>query len=274
MSETRKRIISAVILFIVFLISITFWGQSGLLVLLCLFGVLCVDEVLVNFLQKKRTHIFYFVSQILFIIGFGYLNFSKEGAIFYPLVLNGALILNGILLLYLFFDPINSSLFKKILTANSYVVGLFFLLPFASLAYVVKQPGWANLVSLLLILNFSVDIGAWFFGKKYGKRKLWPAISPNKTINGTVGGVATSVILGSLVVSIYFGKLSIMLISCFVLIALSSQAGDLVQSKLKRQFGIKDSSKLIPGHGGVYDRFDSLLFTTPFYVIIVANLLS
>lgn len=273
MNETKTRIISAAVLLCVFLISTVIFGKTGLLLLVGLMGVLCVDEVFINFLKKNRGSAFYFFAQLSFSVGYFYLNFTQEGKVFYPLILNTALILNAALLIYLFFDPMNKSLFKRLINSNSYIVGLFFLLPFASLSYIVLQAGWVKLVILLLILNFSVDIGAWFFGKKYGKKKLWPSISPNKTVNGTVGGVISSVVLGAILSIFFYGQASILLISTFVLVALSSQIGDLIQSKFKRQFSIKDSSRLIPGHGGVYDRLDSLLFMSPFYVIIAINIL-
>jgi phosphatidate cytidylyltransferase len=114
-----------------------------------------------------------------------------------------------------------------------------------------------------------MDTGAWFFGKNFGKHKLWPAVSPNKTIEGAVGGCLLSGGLGSLVWYLNFDTMSAKMFLILCALGILSHIGDLIQSKLKRQFEIKDSSSLIPGHGGVYDRFDSLMFVAPFYGLIL-----
>ena len=108
------------------------------------------------------------------------------------------------------------------------------------------------------------DTLAMFVGKALGKRKLAPTVSPNKTIAGFVGGM-----LGGIVVAVimYFWRLSgeivLVLLGAGILISIVGQLGDLVESCWKRATGIKDSSAVIPGHGGVLDRFDSLLFASP-----------
>ncbi|MFH2037624.1 MAG: phosphatidate cytidylyltransferase [Candidatus Zixiibacteriota bacterium] len=108
------------------------------------------------------------------------------------------------------------------------------------------------------------DSLAMFGGKAFGKRKLAPTVSPNKTIAGFVSGI-----LGGIIVAVimYFWLLSdvdfLILLGAGVLVSIIGQLGDLAESCWKRAIGIKDSSKIIPGHGGVLDRFDSLLFSAP-----------
>src|SRR5690606_12695790 len=126
-------------------------------------------------------------------------------------------------------------------------------------------PQWQEVIIVLLFVNFGMDSFAWFFGKNFGKHKLWPKVSPKKTVEGLLGGVISTGILGSILWRLFFNETSVMLFFVFCLLGLIAQVGDLVQSKIKRQFEIKDSSTLIPGHGGVYDRIDSLLFLAPFY---------
>jgi phosphatidate cytidylyltransferase len=118
---------------------------------------------------------------------------------------------------------------------------------------------WSLFILLIIWAN---DTGAYFIGKNLGKRKLWPSISPNKTIEGSVGGV-----LVGLVVSGIFGVLFPDIwtigyaLGLGLLISVLGQLGDLVESAIKRSTGTKDSGRILPGHGGVLDRFDSLIFT-------------
>ncbi len=129
------------------------------------------------------------------------------------------------------------------------------------------------LTFLTVGVTWATDIGAFFSGKTLGKHKLAPQISPNKTVEGAVGGllfaVLTAVIIGylapnqSLTVT-FMGVLGLA-------VGFTGQIGDLVESAIKRFAGIKDSGKIIPGHGGVLDRFDSILFTIPiaYYLFLV-----
>jgi phosphatidate cytidylyltransferase len=97
-------------------------------------------------------------------------------------------------------------------------------------------------------------------------------VSPKKTIEGLIGGVFFSVLATSLYWNYFIEELDALTVFFFTVIACCSQVGDLAQSKLKRQFEIKDSSSLIPGHGGVYDRVDSLMFVAPLYAFyLMAN---
>lgn len=119
---------------------------------------------------------------------------------------------------------------------------------------------------LLLVLNFACvcDTGAYFVGVNFGKTKLCPKISPNKTVEGALGGIASSVIV-SLIVTLCFGffdKILPVLLFTVPLCA-AGMAGDLFASIIKRKVGIKDYSNLIPGHGGILDRVDSVLFISP-----------
>jgi phosphatidate cytidylyltransferase len=123
-----------------------------------------------------------------------------------------------------------------------------------------------------LLLLFGIlwvgDTAAMFAGKKFGKHKLAPSVSPNKTVEGFFGGLAGALIIA---LSIWYLRLDSIEVVDIIVIALGcsifGQLGDLVESMWKRSRGIKDSSAIIPGHGGVLDRFDSLLFAAPFLLI-------
>jgi phosphatidate cytidylyltransferase len=127
-----------------------------------------------------------------------------------------------------------------------------------------------NWVYLAMLTTFANDTGAFFIGRAKGKRKLAPAISEGKTWEGAIGGLICA-ILGAIVIATVLKLISLKLGSPFVfeywqiillgfLIGLFAQLGDLVESLLKRNMGVKESGDLLPGHGGILDRFDSLIF--------------
>lgn len=130
--------------------------------------------------------------------------------------------------------------------------------------------GWIWLI-FMLAGTWSTDTAAYFIGKLFGKRRIAPVLSPKKTLEGAIGGLLGSLLVGYLFALIYpFLPLSKMLLLGLMLGA-AAEAGDLLESAFKRQAGIKDSSTLIPGHGGILDRFDSALFTAPlvYYFVLL-----
>lgn len=139
----------------------------------------------------------------------------------------------------------------------------------AHLLYLRDLPGGFFYVILVLLVTWANDTGAYFVGMNLGKRKLCPKISPNKTIEGALGGLISALIV-TFLTGIWintslpqFAFSPVDLLFLGLLISLAAQFGDLVESLFKRDAGLKDSSNLIPGHGGILDRFDSLLFATP-----------
>ncbi|MFK9092430.1 phosphatidate cytidylyltransferase [Bacillus salipaludis] len=112
-----------------------------------------------------------------------------------------------------------------------------------------------------LFIVWATDSGAYFIGKALGKRKLWPEISPNKTVEGFLGGVVCAVVVAFLFV--LFTDIKGSIIGITVVLSVFGQIGDLVQSAFKRHFNVKDSGNILPGHGGILDRFDSLIFVWP-----------
>jgi phosphatidate cytidylyltransferase len=123
-----------------------------------------------------------------------------------------------------------------------------------------QAPDGAQWLLLALITTWVADSGAYFVGSTWGRRKLAPSLSPGKTIEGTVGGWVTGVMAGGLVARL-MGLGWVHGLALGALIGVASPLGDLGISMMKRQVGAKDTSKLIPGHGGMLDRIDSILFT-------------
>ncbi|MFW6389812.1 MAG: phosphatidate cytidylyltransferase [Halanaerobiales bacterium] len=126
---------------------------------------------------------------------------------------------------------------------------------------------------LVLIATWATDTGAYFTGMIFGKKKLARNISPNKTIEGAVGGL----LLCTLVISFYTLYLDVFSFYWFIygiMVSFIAMAGDLFESSIKRSVGIKDTGNIIPGHGGVLDRFDSLLFSAPFTFYFIELILN
>lgn len=157
-------------------------------------------------------------------------------------------------------------------SATVLVGALYLAFGGASLAQLRTLPrGWAWLL-LLLICIWLTDSVAFFVGKWLQGPKLWPSISPRKTISGAVGGVfgaaAGAVILGYLTVP---GFDVFAYAALGAVISIAGQLGDLVESAYKRSANVKDSGRLLPGHGGMLDRVDGLLFAAPFAYYLITN---
>jgi phosphatidate cytidylyltransferase len=141
----------------------------------------------------------------------------------------------------------------------------------------VAPGGW--LLLLPLVVTWGSDIGAYFVGRAFGKAKLIPSVSPGKTRAGALGALAASVLLTWLIVrfvlrpAISVGMTPMGIVAFGLAISVAAQVGDLFESLLKRESGVKDSSKLLPGHGGVLDRVDSLLFVLPVAYLLLDHIL-
>ena len=172
--------------------------------------------------------------------------------------------------------PASSSLWSR---ANSlkYLFGLLTLLPFfwsilmlRAVNYAESPYHGAKLVLLVCFLVWSADSGAYFSGKRFGKHKMAPAVSPNKTIEGLVGGALLAVLVtwgGAALMGISFSGLGSLLVIAVVTVV-ASVMGDLVESMFKRVSGIKDSGTILPGHGGILDRIDSLTSALPVFALL------
>ena len=148
----------------------------------------------------------------------------------------------------------------------SLVATSFLYIPFllAHLVMLRLQPygiSWLFLIMLIIMLN---DTFAYYFGSAFGKHKLYPAVSPNKSIEGSIAGLFGGLLGAAMAKYSFFPQSGFTdLLAVALLIGVVGQIGDLFESMLKRSFGVKDSGKIIPGHGGILDRMDSILFAAP-----------
>lgn len=142
----------------------------------------------------------------------------------------------------------------------------YFALPTASLYYIHRMEDGPWLLFLLLAIVWLGDTAAYYVGSRFGRHKLAPVVSPNKTWEGAVAGFATGV-LSTAAWSVWrLGELDGPLLLVGVATAVAAQLGDLVESMIKRGAGLKDSGNLLPGHGGMLDRMDAMLFAAPIFL--------
>jgi phosphatidate cytidylyltransferase len=136
---------------------------------------------------------------------------------------------------------------------------LYCLAPALTLLWIRDRSGSDGLSLLLwvFLVTWATDIGAYFAGRRFGKRKLAPSISPNKTIEGLLGGIAAAALFGG--TWVWANQLNPVLLVLAPLFAIAAQAGDLFESRMKRMAGVKDSGDWLPGHGGLLDRLDGLV---------------
>ena len=162
---------------------------------------------------------------------------------------------------------------KTIEDATATLTGIFYVGFFSFHVTLIDQTGPTGiLVWLVVFAAFGSDVMAYFTGMAIGRHKLCPEISPKKTIEGAIGGILGSVLVCGLFGHFFAPQYFVHCLVIGVLGAVISQCGDLTASAFKRRMGIKDYGNLIPGHGGILDRFDSVLFTAPgiyYYIVLV-----
>lgn len=145
-------------------------------------------------------------------------------------------------------------------------IGYIYIVNFFALMIDIRAGEFGHsFIWIIIIISFACDTFAYYTGKLFGKHKLCPKVSPKKTVEGSIGGIIGSLIgvsiWGYLNADIRFSWVSIIILA--IVASIVSQIGDLSASLIKRYCDVKDYGKIMPGHGGILDRFDSILFTTP-----------
>ena len=203
------------------------------------------------------------------IFAFLYVVFSDNSVFvkpYYSLWLSPELV-NSLLLIYFLFAVIiilkNHKDFDLGKIVSLFALPLPYAYAFSCLSSVIKHPD--GIYYLLLLLNFSsvCDMGAYFVGVTMGKHKLCPNLSPKKTVEGAVGGIVSSIVV-TVIISLCFAKSLVIPMILTIPFCVLGMLGDLFASAIKRSVGLKDYSNLIPGHGGILDRVDSIIMIAPF----------
>lgn len=253
----KQRVITAVIALIIFL-PLLYLGGLPFDILVTLMGIVAMSEFLI--MKKKLLVSFEAIISFLLILSIllpvfwaGFWTQDTLGGSFYLLAL--------VMLVY---TVISKNRFSFDDAGVLLLGGLYAGLGFRFMMLARAESLWMMLYALLIV--WVTDSGAYLIGRKIGKNKLAPHISPNKTWEGSIGGSLSAVVIVG--AYLYFVQaafpysFSTMLLWTLVF-SVGGQLGDLIESAFKRHYGVKDSGKILPGHGGILDRFDSLLFVLP-----------
>lgn len=255
MKEIFRRLITGVV-FVVLLLSTIFLSSDAFDFLFMTFGLICLYEYK-RLVSLKGYHIF--IAYLA--LWWAYIYLIKDQTPILILLLL-TITVNFALLVYLFSKK--ERLFN---TIQKFIIGLFYIgggcIFLTMIPY--KNNDFAHLLIMgVFILIWVNDSFAYLVGMSIGRTKLYPAVSPKKTIEGSIGGLVFAIIAAYFIAKYDTSLTSIQWITLAVVIVVMGSLGDLVESKFKRIAGVKDSGAILPGHGGMLDRLDSLVFAAPF----------
>lgn len=257
MINIRLRIITSIIAVPIVLACIYFGGIPFLLLVLTL-ALISINEFY-NMMRVKDYLPAYYVGNFFtgFFIVFAYYALKKSWEPAHSAILTGAALVTMIATLFLK-RPKEAIIDIAVTFLGMIYVGWFFSY-FLFIRALSERGGY---IFLLLATVLTLDTSAYFAGKIFGRHKLFPSISPKKTIEGAVVGLVSCLVVAVLL-GCFLGLSFFHALILGVLIGIASQLGDLFESLIKRDAGVKDSSNLFPGHGGFLDRMDSYIFAAP-----------
>lgn len=267
LSNAQSRMLSSLVL-LISIAMVFVLGKWAAKIAFVICFALVLDEILVNFKHIARKSGDYFFSFAGFSAGvWAILSGKLTPYIFWG---NRIYLFLMICSLIIFSNRVfvtlrASRIFNRFIRYTLFLLPLF---PLYAFNYLIEQPHWRALLVLVLGIGVLSDSLGWVVGKLFGKHKLYPSVSPNKTVEGALGSTVGAGLLLASLAHYFYGLSWFYLFAGFTFLAFVGVVGDLWQSRLKRLFNIKDSSQLIPGHGGVYDRVDSHIFIAPFFVQI------
>ncbi|SDR66636.1 phosphatidate cytidylyltransferase [Gillisia sp. Hel1_33_143] len=263
MKESIIRTVSGLLYISMLVVSIL----SSELVFISLFfvlGFVCLLEL--EKLLHLKSYAIYAIHALIFYL-FSYLKFNANATL---LLLCITIFVNLFLIKDLLFIR-TIPVFEK----KKYIILIFYLS--SSIIFLTLIPTYTGIFNPQIIVGVFVliwtnDTFAYITGKNFGKNKLYERISPNKTVEGFIGGMVFSAV-GGYCIFYFTHYLNFQFwLGLAIILSIFGTLGDLIQSKFKRQAGVKDSGKLMPGHGGLFDRLDSIIFSSPFvyaYLLII-----
>ncbi|MCW0953562.1 phosphatidate cytidylyltransferase [Weissella ceti] len=259
----KTRVITAVIALAIF-VPIVLFGEWAIQAMASLLALIATSEIV----RMRRTLLIDF-GAILAMVGavFVTLPATLWQQLNWPILLQGSTMLYIFVLLMLFHTVIAKNKFNfedaGVFTITMIYVGMGFH------SFVQARDAGISTIFFVLLIVWITDSGAYMVGRKIGKNKLAPNISPNKTWEGSIGGTLVAVIVAAIYVYFFpqhYGWLTMVGIAFVVSVA--GQFGDLMESALKRFYKVKDSGDILPGHGGILDRFDSMLIAFPVFFLL------
>ena len=270
MNNRTTRILVA-FLSIPVLLGLSYWGKVPFLIFIFLVGTVSFHEFAVMVKNKNAN-----INESLGILAVSLLIVNA----YYNFIDFQLLILTEVIVIFLI------ELFRNkgsaIMNIGSTLVGLFYIGLFSSTIIMIREVysgslsynnGGLLIISVFITL-WVTDSAAYFLGSAFGKNKLFPRVSPNKSWEGAIAGfifaMITMIVLQTFLITFLNLTNAIIL---GIIVGLFGQIGDLIESLIKRDAGVKDSSNIIPGHGGIFDRFDSLIFSSPFVFIYVTYIM-
>ncbi|WP_295732001.1 phosphatidate cytidylyltransferase [uncultured Limosilactobacillus sp.] len=253
----KTRVITAVVALAIF-IPLILIGHLPLTIAAIVLSIVAMSEILI---MKKMflTSFAAFMSYIGVII----MTVPQEWLAWLPNHFNRLTTFYLVVILILLHTVIHKGRFSFD-DAGVLILGMLYIGMGFNAFIQARSVGFTTLLYGMLIV-WLTDSGAYIFGRQFGKHKLAPKISPNKTIEGSVlGTIFATVILAIYLIFFHVGYDSyLMMVLATLLLSIFGQFGDLIESSLKRYYGVKDSGKILPGHGGILDRFDSMLMVMP-----------
>ncbi len=255
----KQRIISAIIAILI-CVPIIILGGKYYIFLISVLALLAYKEILSLSIFDKKMPILIKILGVISLLCLVFINFESESfnSISYVQILIPLLLLSTPTIFYQ--KNYNS-------TDAFYLIGLilFIGLGFNGLIFIGQ-----NIYLLIYLFSITIlgDTFAMLFGKLIGKHKLAPNISPKKTVEGSIGGFLIALVVPIIIYINLIGDFSYQLLIVTALLAVFAQIGDLIFSKIKRDNKIKDFSNIMPGHGGILDRLDSILIVTILFMIL------
>lgn len=254
--KTRvKTAIAALIIFIPLLLL----GGNYFKIVCAALTIMSIYEIVKMTFNKSDI----FITGISSLIPIIYFLFDKD------LSYNKLLLYFLVMILLLLFVVITKHEIKIMQIGTIIFLIIYLIIGFYSL-YLLREIS-ITMILYLLFTIWATDSFAYIGGIKFGRRKLAPAISPNKSIEGSIIGSASSIIIAIiffLLTDIFSNIFSAIIIT--IVVSIVGQFGDLIESAYKRECGVKDSSNLLPGHGGIFDRFDSVILAAPCLILLLS----
>jgi len=256
MNETLKRALSGAV-YIILLLSCILYSKISLAILFGIFLLIAAYEF------SKIAAINFKISIIISVVSYFFLWNEDSNYMLNNIITSISILISIRLLFFLFQNQENAF---NIITKYLFLFG-YIILPFVLVNYIpmgVKGYNPKILVSILILI-WTNDTFAYVVGKSLGKNKLFPKVSPKKTIEGFIGGMFFAVISSYLLANFFLeAKIIYIWLIIAIIVSVFSTLGDLIESKFKRVAGIKDSGSIMPGHGGILDRLDSIIYVVPF----------